>query len=114
MKKIRNSEGLSQIIGEIILLAIAVISVSVIYTQVLSSVPEPQDTTEVTIIGKIQDGYPTFELQRGESLGPSSKINIEIFGNPDIQSLENYLGNQQWNIGERIIKQEYSYDPANP
>ena len=53
MKNSRNNEAISQIIGEIFLLAIAVTAVSVIAMQVLST-PGPQDTTEVTIIGKIE------------------------------------------------------------
>ena len=111
MKILRNNEALSQIIGEIILLAIAIISVSVIYTQVLSSVPEPQDITEVTITGKIQDGHPTFELQRGEYLRNDTKIYINIAGGYNFSrySLDQSLFGQyirydkRWNIGEQII-----------
>ena len=109
MKISRNNGAISQIIGEIILLAIAVTSVSVLYTQVLSK-PGPQDTTTVTIIGKIQDGCPVFDLQRGESLGRDSKLYINIAGeyNRSVYSLDQslfdpYIHNHEWNIGEQII-----------
>ncbi len=108
MKNPRNNESVSQIISEIILLAIAVVSVSLIYMQVLAT-PGPQDTTHVTIIGKIEEKHPVFELQRGESLGQNSKIYIKINGilqHPFNQSLQELIGNQEWNIGERIIYPE--------
>ncbi|MFA5103312.1 MAG: LamG domain-containing protein [Candidatus Thermoplasmatota archaeon] len=105
----RNKKAVSQILSEIILLAIAIISVSVIYTQVLA-VPEPQDIPNVTIIGKIEDGHPVFDLQRGESLERDTKIYINIAGeyNKSIYSLnqsflQQYINNLRWNIGERII-----------
>ena len=109
MKNSRNNEAISQIIGEIILLAIAVTAVSVIFMQVLST-PGPQDTTEVTIIGKIQGGSPVFNLQRGESLGPDTKLYINIAGeyNRSVYSLDQslfnqFISNHTWNIGDQII-----------
>jgi len=109
MKRPQKNEAVSQIISEIILLAIAVISVSVIYMQVLAA-PGPQDITNVTIIGKIEEGQPVFELQRGESLERDTKLYITIAGgyNRSVYSLDQsflqkYIGNQEWDIGERII-----------
>jgi len=109
MKTLRNTKAISQIVSEILLLAIAVISVSIIYTQVLGA-PGPQDTANVTIIGKMEGGHPVFDLQRGESLEGDTKIYITIAGgyNKSIYSLDqffiqNYIGNHIWNIGERII-----------
>jgi hypothetical protein len=109
MKRLQQNKAVSQIIGEIILLAIAVISVSIIYTQVLGT-PGPQDITNVTITGKIDNGHPVFDLQRGESLERDTKIYITIAGkyNRTVYSLDQlfsqrFLNNQKWNIGERII-----------
>ncbi|HWR27287.1 MAG TPA: LamG domain-containing protein [Candidatus Thermoplasmatota archaeon] len=109
MKTPRTTKAVSQIISEILLLAIAIISVSIIYTQVLGA-PGPQDTANVTIIGKIEDGHPVFDLQRGESLERDTKIYINIAGgyNKSIYSLDqlfmqNFIGNQVWNIGEQIV-----------
>jgi hypothetical protein len=109
MQKPRNTKAVSQVISEIILLAIAVISVSIIYTQVLAT-PGPQDIANVTITGKMDEGHPVFDLQRGESLERDTKIYITIAGgyNKSVYSLDqlfiqNYIGNHEWTIGERII-----------
>ena len=112
MKNSRNNIAVSQIIGEIFLLAIAVISVSVIAMQVLST-PGPQDTTTVTIIGKIEGGSPVFELQRGEPLERDTKLFIDIAGgynrseySLDQSFLQKYINkdlNEKWNIGEKIV-----------
>jgi hypothetical protein len=109
MKNPRNTNAVSQIVSEIILLSIAVIAVSIIYTQVLAA-PGPQDIANVTIVGKIEDGHPVFNLQRGESLDRDTKIYINIAGgyNKNIYTLDqlfiqNYIGNHLWNIGEPII-----------
>ena len=109
MMQQRYKTAVSQIIGEIILLAIAITTVSVLYVQILS-IPEPQEITSVTITGKIEDGNPVFNLQRGESLGPNTKLLINIAGdyNRSIYSLDQtflqkYIKNQEWNIGEQII-----------
>jgi len=107
IQNLRNNEAVSEIIGEIILLAIAISLISVIFTQVLST-PGPQDTTRVTIIGKIEENQPVFEIQRGEPLGLDTIIFINIAGTQNEYSLDQhfiqeYIHNQEWNIGERII-----------
>jgi len=109
IQNLRNNEAVSQIIGEIIFLAIVITSISVIFTQVLSE-PGPQDTTIVTIIGKIEDNQAVFEIQRGEPLGLDTKIFINIAGGYDhfeysLQEdfIQKYILNHEWNIGERII-----------
>ena len=109
MKTLQNKKAVSQIISEIILLSIAIVSVSIIYTQVLA-VPGPQDTSNVTIIGKIEEGHPVFDLQRGESLEHDTQIYITIAGgyNKSIYTLDQsfiqlFIGNHLWNIGEQIV-----------
>ena len=105
----QNNEAASQMISAIILLAIAILAVSIIYTQVLA-VPGPQDIANVTIIGKIEDGHPVFDFQRGETLEQDTKMYINIAGdyNKSIYSLnesflQQYINNLRWNIGERIV-----------
>jgi hypothetical protein len=103
MKNPRNTKAVSEIIGTIFLLAIAVTSVSIIYIQVLGSL-DPIDTTNVTIIGKIEEGRPVFELQRGESLGSDTKISITFAGLVKSEFLQHdIIGNQEWNIGGQIV-----------
>jgi hypothetical protein len=104
----RKTDAASQLVSEIILLAIAIVSVSVIYSQVLGA-PGPQDTTHVTIIGRMDDGQPVFDLQRGESLERGTTISLTIAGgyNTSTYTVEqffaqNFLGNGVWDIGEQI------------
>jgi len=102
MKNSRKTGAVSEIVGEVLLLAIAVTSISVIYTQVLST-PGPVDTTNVTIVGKIEDGRPIFELQRGESLGADTKIFLTLAGYDQREFLTGEISNQQWRIGEQVM-----------
>jgi len=102
MKNRRNTLAVSEILGEVILLAIAVTSIAVIYIQVLST-PGPTDITNVAIIGKIEEGHPVFDLQRGESLGPDTKTFITLAGYERWEFFQKDLGNQEWDIGERIV-----------
>ena len=103
----RNNEAVSEIIGVIFLLGIAISLISVISIQVLST-PGPQDTTSISIIGKIEENRPVFVIQRGEPLGLDTIIFINIAGTQNEYSLDQpfiqeYIYNQEWNIGERII-----------
>ena len=100
IQNLRNNDAVSEIIGEIFLLAIAISLISVIFTQVLST-SGPQDTTRVTIIGKIEENQPVFEIQRGEPLGLDTIIFINIAGNINEYSIRD-IHNQEWNIGEPI------------
>ena len=100
IQNLRNNEAVSQIVGEIVLLALVITSISVIFSQVLST-PGPQDTTIVTIIGKIEDNQAVFEIQRGEPLGLDTIIIINIAGNIIESSLKD-IQNHEWNIGEQI------------
>lgn len=100
IQNLRNNEAVSQIVGEIVLLALVITSISVIFSQVLST-PGPQDTTIVTIIGKIEDNQAVFEIQRGEPLGLDTIIIINIAGNINEYSIKD-IQNHEWNIGEPI------------
>jgi hypothetical protein len=109
MSNLLHDDAVSQMISTVILLAIAIFCVSIIYTQVLA-VPGPQDITNVTIIGRMEDGHPVFDLQRGESLQNDTKIYINIAGNYnrsiytfDQLFIQNAIGNHLWNIGEQIV-----------
>jgi uncharacterized repeat protein (TIGR01451 family) len=107
MKNQRNTQAVSEVLGEIILLAIAVTSISVIYSQVLST-PPPSNPPNVTIIGKIEGNNLVFENQKGESLSLDTKITV----NTDIKNetflVKKYLDAEsikdgEWNIGEKAI-----------
>jgi hypothetical protein len=102
MKNPRSSKAASEIVGEIILLVIAVTSVSIIYLNVLST-PGPLDTPNVTINGKMEAGRPVFELKRGESLGPDTKILLTLAGYDKREFLLKDIGYQEWDIGKPIV-----------
>lgn len=107
MRAFRNTHAVSEAIGEILLLAIAVSCISVLYTQISES-QGPQDIANVTIVGKMEQGSPVFELQRGESLTSDTKIIITVAGyEQNIYFLNQSQGrknsNTNWHIGERII-----------
>ena len=106
MSLIKNTNAVSEVLGAAVLLAIAVSSVSVMYTQVLSE-PGPSPETEVTLIGKLENGVPEFSHQRGEELGLDTKIILTIAGYEEYQydptqSSEGSNLNEEWNIGERL------------
>jgi hypothetical protein len=107
---LKNRRAVSETVGEILLLAIAVTSVSLLYTQ-FSGFQGPQDIANVTIIGKIEQGTPVFELQRGESLAPDAEIILQIEGQygrtirTSIQELSTrfFWLQDGWDIGEKIF-----------
>ena len=103
MKNSQNNEAVSEILGTVFLLAIAVTSVSIIFIQVLGLLT-PIETNNVTIIGKIEEGGPVFELQRGESLGPDTKISITLAKLIKSEYLySDIIGNQDWKIGGQVV-----------
>jgi hypothetical protein len=118
MKNPQNTEAVSEILGTVLILALAVTSVSIIYLQVLGSL-NPVDTNNVTIIGKIEEGTPVFEFQRGESLGYDTNISITLAGlitsyfSPLDNIINNLGDNQEWNIGERIFLKDCSFNDKN-
>jgi len=109
MRKIQSIDGVSEAIGEMLLLAIAVSVVTVIYMQ-LSTAQGPEDITNVTIIGKMEHGSPVFELQRGESLTPDTKIIITVAGYDQRiysvnQSSLRGVSNHDWKSENRLFYQ---------
>lgn len=118
MKNLQNTEAVTEILGTVLILALAVTSVSIIYIQVLGSL-NPVETNNITIIGKIEEGTPIFEFQRGESLGPETNISITLAGlithyfSPIDNIINNIEDNQEWNIGERIVLESCSFNDKN-
>ena len=102
MKHLRNTHASSELVGEIFLFAIAAVCISIISFHVLSTL-EPPDSINVEIIGYLENGCPVFELQRGESLGPDTRILITLAGFEQKQFLQKDVDDQEWDIGERIV-----------
>ncbi len=118
MKNPQNTQAVTEILGTVLILALAVTSVSIIYLQVLGSL-NPVETNNVTIVGKIEEGTPVFEFQRGESLGPDTNITITLAGLitshflPLSNIVNNLENNQEWNIGEKIVLEPCHFNDKN-
>ena len=112
IKGFKNSDsGVSEVIGTVLLLAMAVSIFSIIYVTVLS---HPLDTSELnpTIVATVEGNNIIFEHRGGEELNLETKIKIEI-GNDTVSKTVGELlidsnGDDLWNIGERLAY-EFNY-----
>ena len=111
----KNNIAVSEMLGTVLLLLIAVVSFTIIQFNILSN-QFTQDQPFVTIIGDVK-GKDIILLHRGgKSLSLQTKVNFEIDGNiSNIVIGENdYLESAfktdgVWNIGESLIfKQEFN------
>jgi hypothetical protein len=111
MKNKREKLALSEIMGVVLLLGIAV-SLFVLVQITIYSYPFEPATPSVNIVGSISDGNILLEHHGGESLSLDTRIIITI---DDVQEPEftvsgNLIssdGDASWEIGEIV-----SYDPS--
>jgi hypothetical protein len=114
MKIKKNNDAITEILGTILLLLIAVTCFIIIQANILSS-PSPHQQPHVTIVGEIQGKNITLLHGGGEPLSLQTKVKFEIGENIfNIIIGENeYLDSKfkvdgVWNIGESLIfKQEF-------
>jgi|GEM_PF-7056919 len=109
----KDKKAVAEIIGSVVLLAIAVAAISVVYLYVLSD-EGPGPETYVTLVGKIEtkDGNTTavFENRRGETLGLDTEVILQIGGEygeskrTSVRELSLIFPEvaDGWNIGEKI------------
>jgi len=109
MKIKKNNYAISEMLGSVLLLLIAVTSFMVIHANILFN-PFPDDQTFVTIVGEIKGKNITLLHKGGESLSLQTKAIFEIGENTfNIIIGENeYLDSEfkvdgLWNIGESLI-----------
>jgi flagellin-like protein len=110
-----GEKAVSEIIGAIVLLAMAVAVFSVIYMNVLAD-DGPTPDAFLTVIGKIDDNFDViFDHTLGEEIYINSPVDITIGGHP----LENFVDypcetvsdllsdefkeDDNWNIGEQLV-----------
>jgi len=118
----RKDSAAAEIIGEILLLAMAVAAFSVVYIGVLSN-DGPGLESYATIIGKMEPeadiaNTVSFENRRGETLGPDTKIMLEIGGSYGDYafttvkelSLDYTFLQDGWDIGEKLYPVKYLGD----
>jgi len=106
--------AVSEIIGAVLLLAIAISIFSVVYMNVLSD-DGPNPESHVTIVGKLENDDIIFEHRRGEDLGMNTNILLSIGGRDfnmkigDSALLDGYSKNDGfWNIGERLVYSDFN------
>ena len=105
--KIKKTNGaVSEIIGTMLLLIIAISALSIIYFHVLSD-DGPSPETFVKIAGKVIGTNVILEHQGGEPLELDAKLSITIVGDTNNTEVGDWLNdennNGKWNLGERLI-----------
>jgi len=104
----RTNNAVSEIIGTVILLAIAISTISAVYATVLSD-SGPFEDTIVTVVGRLDGGDVVFEHRSGEPLDLNSKVLLTIGGIKLSPMTLDYLLDDKsksdglWNIGEAIV-----------
>ena len=102
MNRYRSNVAITEIIGSMILLLIAVGTFSLIHSTILSDDgPEPE--TYVKIMGEVIGSNVIMEHQGGESLELDTEISITIAGTEYNGLVSNWLNdknnNGEWNLG---------------
>ena len=112
-KKIRNfkdsNEMVSEIVGTVLLLGIAVALFSSLYAMVFSH-PSPPSPTFVNLVGTVEGSSIIIEHRGGEPLSLETKVVLTI-GDEIVDitvGYGNYLDSEakkdnQWNVGERVV-----------
>ena len=109
MKTKRENKAVSEIIGTILLLSIAVTLFSAVYIFVINETLDPADhLPAVSIIGTTEGKELVFENRGGESLPPDTLICfLSIGGSQMNMTIGSYLedtnGNGLWDVGEKLV-----------
>ena len=121
IRKLHNSNDMvSEVIGTILLLGIAVTIFSALYVVVLSP-PDIAPMSSATVVGTVEGSDIILEHRGGETLGLDAEIPLSIEGTPMLINghtptvgdlLEDSNGDGKWNIGERL-RYPFNYDSAN-
>jgi hypothetical protein len=115
MREIRDNEkAVTELMGTMFLLAIAVCVISVIMITVVSSFTDTADV-QVDILGKIQGNNVVLEHQGGENLGLDTEVFLEIGGYEEEFTAGDYLDEKSkfdgfWSIGEQVIYPSSLFD----
>jgi flagellin-like protein len=117
MNNKRKNKAVAEIIGTILLLAVAVSAIAVIYFQVLSD-DGPSPTNIVRVVGKGEGGYIYLEHMGGDDIDLDNTITYTIAGYTypltkirELLENEKPLNDIYWSIGERLkIPIRYNLD----
>lgn len=109
MKGIKSKAAVTEIVGTILLLAIAIVLFTIVHIMVFSY-PFPNIAPSVSIIGTIEDDKIIIEHHGGVSLSLDTEILFQIGNDNDTIIISDYLNevnyDQRWGIGEKIIYQD--------
>ncbi|MBS3748920.1 MAG: VWA domain-containing protein [Candidatus Thermoplasmatota archaeon] len=109
----RKNLAISEIIGTILLLLIAVSSFSVIYLSVMSN-QEVSESTIVNIVGTVKGKNIILEHRGGEEIDINAKLTYVLNGTTHSCFVQDFLEktakeNSEWNLGERCYI-PFNYD----
>ncbi|MFE3846021.1 LamG domain-containing protein [Thermoplasmatota archaeon] len=113
-KILKNDSGVTELIGTMILLCIAVCVMSYVYITVFENL-NPESVSNVEIVGRIEQNNVVLEHQGGDNLNLDSEIIISIGGRIIDFIAIDYLDNNaisdgMWNIGERLVYPASEFD----
>ena len=102
-----DEDGVSEIIGVLLLLGISVGLFSVVYYSILSTEPAPR-APPLNVISTIDDKNLTILHAGGEPIDLDTRIIVTVDGATSEDVIENYLdasakSNNKWDMGEEII-----------
>jgi hypothetical protein len=102
----RNNIASAEVIGFIIMLIIAVSTLSVVYVVVLSDTG-PEEKIFATIVGHLEGSDMIFENRRGEHLSFNDTVHVTLAGVvSDVRTVGDFaeeILDDKWDIGELII-----------
>ena len=107
MKIKRSDNAISQTLGAVLLLLIALAILSLVYMYVLSY-PLPNPAPIVEIVGSLEGGNIVLLHRGGENLGLSTELVLTIGNTTDYTTVGNHLDSELksdgfWNIGEALV-----------
>jgi uncharacterized repeat protein (TIGR01451 family) len=109
VNRMKQNTAVSEIVGEILMLLIVISTFGVIFYNVSSFIPSPNDLPNVTIVSRIEGNDLVLEHQRGDPLSLDTKITVHMGNDMNKTFLvKDYLDNSSkedgvWNIGENVL-----------
>ncbi len=107
VNRFKQNNGVSEVIGEVLMLLLVTSSFSVFYYNI-STISEPIDPPNVTIVGRVEDNCLVFEHQKGDPLRLDTTFTLTMSTGNMTFVVQDYLDEQSqkngfWDIGESII-----------
>ena len=107
-----NRNAVSEIVGMILLLALAISVISVFYMQAMSY-ENPVSEPNITLLARIESGNIVIEHVKGDSLPLYTQMRLLIAGKIEkVVEVEDFIFyhndlKDRWNIGEKVVYDEF-------